>query len=301
MDRRRQLKFAAGHALAIGGLLWVLHDVNPRRIAEAATVHHWSWVFVAIAADIGSYISQAVRWRMLLAPAGELSTLQALQAIYAGLFVNEIAPLRFGEVVRAYLASRWLSLRIRTVIPSLAVERLMDAVWLALAVGISAEFVPLPAGLVAAAETLGLLVILATIVLLIFAGESLRRMRQSTGFWSALVVSSQVLILQTLAFWMVMRAYDLPLRFGIGAVVFLIVHLGTAIPNAPANVGSYQFFTVVGLTFFGVDKTLATGFSIGVFVILTAPLWAIGLVALMRTGMTLQSIRGEIGRSYAGD
>jgi len=74
------------------------------------------------------------------------------------------------------------------------------------------------------------------------------------------------------------------------------VHLGTAIPNAPANVGTYQFFTVVGLTLFGVEKTLASGFSVVVFVLLTAPLWVIGILALNRSGMTLTEIRNEINR-----
>jgi len=67
-------------------------------------------------------------------------------------------------------------------------------------------------------------------------------------------------------------------------------------PNAPANVGTYQFFTVVGLTLFGVEKTLASGFSVVVFVLLTAPLWVIGILALNRSGMTLTEIRNEINR-----
>jgi hypothetical protein len=40
----------------------------------------------------------------------------------------------------------------------------------------------------------------------------------------------------------------------VGAVVYLIVRLGTAVPNAPANVGTYQFFTVAGLTHFSVRR-----------------------------------------------
>jgi hypothetical protein len=41
----------------------------------------------------------------------------------------------------------------------------------------------------------------------------------------------------------------------------LIVRLGTMIPNAPANVGSFQFFTFLALGSFGVEKTVAAGFS----------------------------------------
>jgi uncharacterized membrane protein YbhN (UPF0104 family) len=265
MDRRSRLKYIFGYALAVAGLIWVLHDVNARRLAEAATVHNWGWVLLAIAADTGSYICQALRWRMLLASSGEISTLRTAQAIYVGLLVNEIVPLRFGELVRAYLVSRWLSLRMRNVIPSMAVERIMDAAWLALAAGVAAAFVPLPAGLAGIAETLGFILIAGTVLLFFFARDSLRKMQPSKRFAPALAISFSVLVLQALAFCMAIRAYDLPVPFSTGAVVFLIVHLGTAIPNAPANVGAFQFFTVLALTFFGVEKTAATGFSIGAF------------------------------------
>lgn len=55
----------------------------------------------------------------------------------------------------------------------------------------------------------------------------------------------------------------------------------------------------VGLTLFGVDKTLATGFALVVFALLTLPLLLIGFVAFSRAGMTLASIRREIALAGA--
>jgi hypothetical protein len=59
-------------------------------------------------------------------------------------------------------------------------------------------------------------------------------------------------------------------------------------------VGSYQFFCVLGLTLFGVNKNIAAGFSFVVFAILTVPLWVLGMLALSRTGMTLRAIQQRI-------
>jgi len=126
--------------------------------------------------------------------------------------------------------------------------------------------------------------------------SGLRAIGTSRFVYLALSLSLVFLVLQALAFWLILWGYGLRLSFWIGFVVLLIVHLGTAIPNAPANVGTYQFFCVVGLTLFGVDKTLATGFSVVVFVLFTVPLWVIGFVALSRSGMTLAEIRDEINR-----
>jgi hypothetical protein len=73
----------------------------------------------------------------------------------------------------------------------------------------------------------------------------------------------------------------------------LVVRLGTAIPNAPTNVGSFQFFAVLALRLFGEDKTIAAGFSMVYFLALTAPLWILGLLAISRTGISLSTIQFE--------
>jgi uncharacterized membrane protein YbhN (UPF0104 family) len=109
-------------------------------------------------------------------------------------------------------------------------------------------------------------------------------------------VSLLFLLTQALALGLVMWVYGLRLPFWAGLVVLLVIHLGTAIPNAPANLGTYQFFCIVGLTLFGIDKTHATGFALVVFVVLTVPLWAIGFWALTSSGMTLAGIRTEIAK-----
>jgi hypothetical protein len=89
--------------------------------------------------------------------------------------------------------------------------------------------------------------------------------------WLAFALSLAFLMAQMLAFWLVLRGYGLNVSIWTSATVLMIVHLGTAVPNAPANVGTYQFFCVLALTLFGVEKTAATAFSVIAFVILTIP------------------------------
>jgi uncharacterized protein (TIRG00374 family) len=123
--------------------------------------------------------------------------------------------------------------------------------------------------------------------------QGLRDIRGSHRILLAALLSAGMLACQVLALWFVMLAcrIDLPLRTG--AIVLLIVRLGTAIPNAPANVGSSQLFTVLALSLFGVEKTVAAGFSIVYFLTLTAPLWVIGLFAISAAGMNLSTLRSE--------
>jgi len=44
---------------------------------------------------------------------------------------------------------------------------------------------------------------------------------------------------------------------------------------------------------FGVDKTVATGFSLVAFFLLTLPLWVAGALAASRTGTTFAAVRKE--------
>ncbi|HSB14637.1 MAG TPA: lysylphosphatidylglycerol synthase transmembrane domain-containing protein [Bryobacteraceae bacterium] len=322
----RFLKPAAGYLLAAACLAWLFHDVHPREVLRTASGMNWGWIAVAICFDIASYVSQGWRWKLLLAPLGRIGTLRATQAIYVGLFANEVLPMRAGEFARTWLVSRWLASDFSAVIPSIAVERLFDGVWLAICMGLTAIFVPLPRNLAAAADVLGVAVLLATVLFLYLVYRKreqppeaaraalqhwkpvrlllslidalelgLRKIGVSRSFYLAFGGSLLLLAGQILAFWFVMLACGLNLSVWVGAVVLLIVHLGTLIPNAPANLGTYQFFVVVGLGVFGVEKGAATGFSFIVFFLLTVPLWVIGLFALARTGMTLTAIRREIG------
>jgi hypothetical protein len=71
-----------------------------------------------------------------------------------------------------------------------------------------------------------------------------------------------MLVSQILALWFLMHACRIALPLFAAGVVFLIVRVGTMIPNAPANVGSFQFFTFLALRSLGVEKTVAAGFSI---------------------------------------
>jgi len=320
-----------GYILAIAGLAWVLHDVHLGTMFASMRRIHWFWVVPAVVFDVLSYVCQGVRWRYLLRPVGPVSALQTTQAIYAGLLTNEVTPLRVGELVRAYLVSRWAGVRFLSVVPSIAAERLFDGVWLAIAIGIAAMFVPLPRDLVVGGDILGIIVIAATawFLYLVYrrrregagsAGEarhelnrprSLARMVSqiaegiggiglSRDSLTSLLLSPLILVFQGIALWLMMVAYGFSLSVWAGMAVFLILHLGTALPNAPSNIGTYQFFCVVGLTLFGVEKSVATGFSFVAFFLLTLPLWILGLLAIARSRMTLASIRSEIDRLLKG-
>ena len=121
-------------------------------------------------------------------------------------------------------------------------------------------------------------------------------MGTSPSFYVACAASVLTPLLQALALWLMLQSYGLELPVLAAAAVLFLINLGVALPNAPANVGSYQFFCVLGLTLFGVDKTRAAGFSIFVFVAFTIPLLLAGFIAVTQSGLAATSLRSEMAR-----
>ncbi len=318
--RRVTLGRWLGYLFALAGLAWVLYDIHPLQALRDFSRVDWRWAAFGVVCDMGSYAAHALRWKLLLAPLGRVRLRDSVRAVYSGLFANEILPLRSGEVLRAYLVSRTAGIRMPEVLTSVGVERLIDGAVLVAAIAIVSIYVPLGSRLKHAAEWLGamilaLLVLGASILFLLGrksarpdnqplgklawhgrVREGLRQISLSPSLYAAVAASVLTPLVQALAMWAMLRSYGLPLPFLSAAAVLFLINLGVALPNAPGNVGSYQFFCVLGLTLFGVEKTRAAGFSIFVFVAFTLALLLVGFAALTQSGLSVASIRREAAR-----
>lgn len=314
------------YVLALVFLFWVLHDIHPEKALRDLRGIRWSWVALGIALNLLSFAVQGERWRQLLASFARVRLPQTVRAIYAGLFANEILPLRSGELVRAFLVSRDTRIGLTHVLTTIGLERLMDGVVLATALGVVSFYVTLPGEFARAANIFG--VVILSLSLCFVAGviylkrvpvlpegahplrrrirqklapflEGLRVLGNSAGFYGAAAVSPFIPTLQVLALWALGRGYGIGLEFWPMAAVLLIINFGVALPNAPANVGSYQFFCVLGLTLFGVEKSRAAGFSIVVHLLMTLPFLLLGFLALVRSGLSVAAMRERVSNLLA--
>jgi uncharacterized protein (TIRG00374 family) len=310
-----------GYALATACLIWVLHDFHiVQALRELARVD-WKWVAIGMGFDVLSYGVQALRWKWLLSPFGKVRLTHTIRAVYAGLFANLVFPLRPGELLRSYIVSDAEDIKLGRVLGSVGVERLVDLVIATASLAVVSLLVDLPQKFRKVADTLGIvtLLLLAIVVLMIYYLEvrlaqnpeansgprhlpgklmrallGLHAMGTAPSFYAAVFASLLMPACQVLGLWAMIQAYGLHLPFLAAIVVLLIINLGVSLPNAPANVGSYQFFCVLGLSVFQVEKTTATSFSIFAFLALTIPFIFLGFVGLVRSGLSLKSMREKV-------
>jgi glycosyltransferase 2 family protein len=312
-----------GYGLAVLCLVWVLYDFHIVQFFHRLAYVSWKWVLLGMAFDVVSYVVQSLRWKLLLTPFGRVRLTTTIRSVFAGLFANLVFPLRPGELLRSYLLSDSEEISFGRVLGSVGVERLIDLVIAVAALAVVSLTVDLPRRLKRLADTLGILtlVLLAIIVAMILyletkLGETptpgmgsrrvpskmmtaltaLHAMGTAPSFYSAVVVSLLLPSCQILGLWAMMRSYGLDLPFFAAVVVLLVINLGVSLPNAPANVGSYQFFCVLGLSVFQIEKTTATGFSIFAFLALTLPFVFLGFAAVVRSGLSLRTMREQVSR-----
>lgn len=317
-----------GYGVAIGSLIWVLRDFHIVRAIHDMANADWRLVLLGMILDVFSYGFQALRWKLLLTPFGKVRFNRANRSVFAGLFANLVFPLRPGEFLRSYLLSNSEEIPLGRVIGSVGVERFIDLVIATAALGVVSLLVEAPAGPSSsirqfdrAADTLGVIILglLIVVVALVLhiefklgrdkgkePGERrvpgrvmqalivLHAMGTAPSFYPAVAASLLIPFFQAMALWVLMHSYGLHLSFLAGIVVLLVINLGVSLPNAPANVGSYQFFCVLGLSIFQVDRSRATGFSIFAFIALTLPFVFLGFAALLRSGLSLRSMREKV-------
>ncbi len=310
------------YTLSFACLLWVYHDFDWRTELPKLRQIHPLWIVVAVAADVLVYVSQGWRWNILLAPVRRLPLWRSVQAIYIGLFANEVLPLRSGELIRCYLVAAWNRIPFPLVLGSALIERLIDGMWLILGFAAVSLFVELPQDLVTGVWILaGVVGFIAA--LLVFAVlnrrfahhvatrrrwsealrtivEGLHAMGRSRTFPVAVAASIVYLALQVIPIHAMLEGYGLDLPLGAAAVVLVVLRLGTVLPSAPGNVGLFHLFAYLGLhRVLGVEAQTAKSVAGVMFFIVTVPLLAAGAIALAFTGSELRELYHRARRHHA--
>ncbi len=310
---------ALGYTLSAACLFWVLHGYPINELIPTIRALDWKWVLLGVSADLAVYVCHAWRWNTLLSPVARLGIWRTVQSIYIGLFANEVLPLRTGELIRCYLLAHWNGLRLSLGFASAALERILDGFLMVAAFLVTASFVRrIPDELVVLVQVIGGLLVLGAILLIwivLRKHEAHAAIRESR--WAATLrhvieglhlmgnphtllatsgLSLLYLFLQVVTYWALMKAYGLDLNFWVAGGVLTIVRFGTVIPNAPGNLGLFQFACVLGLGLFDVEKNDAKTFSFILFFALTLPLLLGGAVATALTGLNIGELRERARR-----
>lgn len=301
-----------GYVLSLVCLVWVYWGFPWAEEIPKLLKVDWHWVAIGVFFEIATYFMQGWRWSVLLQPIGNAGILRATRAVYVGIFLNEVLPMRPGEILRPVLIAKWARMRLSLVFCSVVMERVIDGIWLLTFFAVAVSFIDLPKRVVVGAQLLAALVVaLAAVLIVLMFSRGLalrfaragRRMRKVATFLLgfnalgrprtlliAFLLSFLYLAFQVVPIYALAHGYGVPLSAFAATTVLIILRLGTVVPQGPGNVGVSQAVLVLGLSLFGVEKTTATGLATVLFAVITVPLVVTGFIAFLITGFRLRDV-----------
>ena len=233
----------------------------------------WHWVAIALIADALVYLFHGWRWQLLLRPVEKVSFLNCVQAIYVGLFANEVLPLRAGELIRCFLLSRSTELPISVTFASALIERIFDGIWLMTCFFMALHMGKLPGVLIKGGYILGIMIVAAGIIIGFamyarrqsidkFFGmpwpgwfqtliEDLHLIGHSRYLYYSFIASGAYLLAQIFPIYALVQANDLPVRWTASFTMMVLLRLSSVVPQAPGNLGSFQWVVARTLIMFG--------------------------------------------------
>lgn len=146
MPARAHVHVAVGLAAGLVLVAALLAFAGPANVAKALAQADGRLVAAAVLAYAGFFALRGARWRLLLGP-GEASAGTAAAMTASGWLVSTVAPLKAGDVLRAAWMARRHKAPFGAVAGTVAIERTLDVLGLALAASaglLAIHFVGLP-------------------------------------------------------------------------------------------------------------------------------------------------------------
>ncbi|HJR50795.1 MAG TPA: lysylphosphatidylglycerol synthase transmembrane domain-containing protein [Gemmatimonadales bacterium] len=311
----RLVKILLGLAVSAGLLVYVFWDVDLGAIAAHLRGTLWTFLAVSVALNFASMGARAWRWGYLFPP--DTRPVRLYRAVLIGYMGNNLLPLRAGELVRIYVASRH-GPRFWTTLATVVVERVLDGLALGLIIVGLLLVIPVPAEvrwsiaifMIVDVVAMALLVTIAvapgtcrTLIEVLFhrigglerrlldllgtMTEGLRGLRTPSHVIPILLASVGIWLAFALSVWTALRAAHLDLPLAASWTVLAFLGLGVSVPSSPGFVGVVQAATVLALALFAVPRTEALSFSLLLHASQFFPVTAVGLVYLLLEHVSL--------------
>ena len=281
-------------------------------VADAFRRVEWSWIFAAMALNLLSVVARALAWRTVVhqalpknpPPFGRL-----FSAFSIGLLGNAVLPARTGELARVAVLTRDYPRGqgyTATLLGTVFTHRLFDVIPAMLLVVYVLLTAKIPhwalTSFAIAAALGGILLVFALVTsrlrkpvveelsrlrrLLAMARVGLDVLRSPAGVAVAIFFQCLGWLLQLLAVWVAMRAFNIDAPLPAAGLVLVLMNIATIFPLWPGNVGLLQAAIALPLVSYGVAYTTGFAYGIGLQMLEMTVGVGVGLIFLAREGVS---------------
>ena len=321
-SKYKWLKIVLGVAVTALALWLSFRKLDWGVLKETFLHVNFFWVILALANTILVVYALGWRWQILLKPKGKIPLGSLFRLNIISQYVNIIIPGRFGEVSRAYLASKQHRVSGAYVIGTIAIEKILDFFVFVIL------WISVPALFAMQKEVKGYKIalffcILAAFFLVLFIWQP-KTVLKGASFSSRLLPgkfrkvfldffekgieafgllrSTKILLFvvvltfgfiagQVLTNYFLFKAFHLNLSFWVGLFLLLAIQVGIILPSAPGKIGIFEYAVILALSLFGISKSQALSYGIMLHLVAYLPKILLGLIFLPSVDLSLKKNR----------
>lgn len=311
---KKIFSITAGLAVS-AALLWLaFRSADPRALAAVFAGLSAGPLLLILITVLGELALRGLKWKLLLDPAGKVRFWDAAKIETAGLALNNILPLRLGELARAAFGSELFGISAITVLATILAEKVLDMAALLMLAFAAAGAGGLP-GWLSGGRAWAALAAAAAILLILLgrAGRSGRIAQTADKLKLGLAAlkspgrAAGVLTLAVLQ-WLLnaLNYYWLGLAFKAGGIglpeSILLSFTGAAASSAPGMPGYFGGFELAVSTVasaHGLQKDAALAYALGAHLASYFIITAAGVLFIYTMGQSLGGVWSKF--SYGKD
>jgi glycosyltransferase 2 family protein len=287
-------------------------------VYHAFDLVNWAWIVFALGLNLGSVLLRSLAWRLTITQALERPHPpfnHVFSAFAIGLLGNAALPGRIGELARVAVLRRRLphgSGTSATLVGTVFAHRLFEVFPVLLLVGYVLSTAKIPHWAVTSllvVSGIGVALFATGVLsarrgdrvalegakplrhLLAMARQGLSVLRSPLPAAGAILLQCLGWLLQLLAVYVAMRAFDVHAPLPAAGLVLLLMNVATIFPLWPGNIGLLQAAVALPLVQYGV--AYSTGFAYGLVlqVVEMSVGVGVGLIFLAREGLSFATLR----------
>jgi uncharacterized protein (TIRG00374 family) len=326
----RRWQFWLGIGVSAFFLWLALRGLDLSRFWEALQGANYVWLVPGVLVYFAAVWARTWRWHYMLRALKPVPLRRLFPTVTISYMGNNVYPARAGEVLRAYVLKRDEGVSMSASFATIVVERIFDGLVMLLFVFLTLPTVPdlqpdlrrlvVLASLAFFGALLAFLALASApatarrwysgliarlvparfrVQLLALADrfmEGLVGLRRGRDLAMIFLTSTVVWLLETVKYWFVMHAFPFEVNFYVLMLMNGLANLALTIPAAPGGIGPFDWAGIETLAAFGVERALASAYTIVLHVALWFPITALGAYYFARKGLTwreAQQARGE--------
>jgi glycosyltransferase 2 family protein len=323
-----------GMLISILFIWLALRGLRLEEFWDAVRQANYIWLVPGIGVYFVGVWVRAWRWHYLLGPIKKIPTSTIFPITTIGYMGNNIYPARAGEVLRAVVLKRKEGVSVSASLATIIVERIFDGVVMLAFVFLNLpELAKLTTasgfvGNIQQVAVLGTGIFLGALAVFLLAAmfpqitarfgltlierltpqrlhtriigmmtkflDGLASLRSPFNVLMVFFTSVLIWLLETGKYWFVMHAFNFSVSFFALMLMNGIVNLATTIPSAPGYIGTFDAPGIAVFTAYGVEHSVAAGYTLVLHVALWLPITLLGAYYLAREGIHWSdSLRAE--------